>query len=245
MTQCIPVTLNSKESTEMINNYQTTVVTDASKGGNIMRIQEREPAKGFHVEDIWGNSINLADYAGKYVLLSFFRFASCPYCNLRVHRMIVRHQAYREQGLEMLAVFESPRKTMLRYVGGRQQASFPIIGDPKNELYRLYGLETSWRKLVKTFLTPSSFLKTVGEGFYATFVKGFWPGKIDASIHRMPADFLIGPDKVIMKAYYGNYPGDHLPFEEIEQLLKSTSSQNDLPHRDNALRLQTEASSVS
>jgi thioredoxin-dependent peroxiredoxin len=83
-----------------------------------------------------------------------------------------------------------------------------------NHLYRLYGREKSWRRLVTTFVTPWSALATIREGFYATFVKGCWPGKIDAGIHRMPADFLIGPHQVVKKAYYGTYPGHHLPFEE-------------------------------
>jgi peroxiredoxin Q/BCP len=186
-----------------------------------MRIREGELAQGFHGEDIWDTPVNLADYAGKYVLLSFFRFASCPYCNLRVHRMIGRYEAYREKGMEMLAIFESPNETMRHYVG-KERAPFPIIGDPTNQLYQLYGLEKSWRKLFKTFISPKSLLATVREGLYATFLKGFWPGKIDAGVHRMPADFLIGPDQIVRKAYYGNYPGDHLPFEEIDQLLDTS-----------------------
>lgn len=44
----------------------------------------------------------------------------------------------------MIAVFESPRETMLRYVAGRMDAPFPLISDPEDHLYRLYGLEKSW-----------------------------------------------------------------------------------------------------
>src|SRR5690349_7169439 len=80
------------------------------------RIAAGQPAKGFQVDDIRGQPVRLADYAGRHVLLSFFRFASCPYCNLRVHRMIARYAAYHAQGLDMIAVFESPRDTLHRYV---------------------------------------------------------------------------------------------------------------------------------
>jgi hypothetical protein len=45
----------------------------------------------------------------------------------------------------------------------------------------------------------------------------------------MPADFLIRPDQVVKKAYYGKYPGDHLPFEEIDQLVASACRQTSSP----------------
>lgn len=196
---------------------------DSDRTDRAGRLTAGEPARGFKAEDLWGQPVRLADYAGRSVLLSFFRFASCPYCNLRVHRMIERHAAYRAQGLEMIAVFESPRESLQRYVG-KQQAPFPIIGDPANQLYRLYAVERSWWRLVKTFLSPRSAWTTMREGTYTAVVKGFRPGTIDAGIHRMPADFLIGPDQVVRRAYYGAFPGDHLPFEEIERLLPCTGA---------------------
>jgi hypothetical protein len=107
---------------------------------------------------------------------------------------------------------------MRRYVG-TQPAPFPLIGDPANHLYRLYAVERSWWRLLKTFLTPATALTTMRDGTYAAIVKGFRPGKIDAGIHRMPADFLIGPDQTVLRAHYGTFPGDHMPFEEIERLL--------------------------
>jgi hypothetical protein len=129
----------------------------------------------------------------------------------------------------MIAVFESPRESLQRYVG-HQPAPFPIIGDPTNHLYRLYALERSWWRLVKTFLRPRSAWTMIWEGTYATLVQGFRPGKIDAGIHRMPADFLIGPDQVVRRAYYGTFPGDHLPFAEIERVLPSVpASRTDAP----------------
>jgi hypothetical protein len=43
-----------------------------------LRLTDGEPARGFQMEDIGGQPVRLADYAGRHVLLSFFRFASCP-----------------------------------------------------------------------------------------------------------------------------------------------------------------------
>lgn len=183
------------------------------------RITEGERACAFRTMDIAGHVVDLADYSGRHVLLSFFRFASCPFCNLRVHRMIERYAAYRDAGMEIIAVFESLRETMLQYVAGRMDAPFPLIADPEDHLYRLFGLEKSWGKFAMAYLNPRTAAKRARDAAAAGFGKGFWPGKIDAAPHRMPADFLIGPDMVVRKAWYGTYPGDHLPFEMIERLL--------------------------
>lgn len=193
-----------------------TVRPDA---GEPTRVAEGERARPFRARDLTGNVVDLADYGGRHVLLSFFRHASCPFCNLRVHAMIERHPAYRDAGLALIAVFESPPETMRRFVAGRMDAPFPLIADPENRLYRLYGVETSWGKFALSWLDPRKFVKGARGAVAATFGKGFWPGKIDAAPHRMPADFLIGPDLTVRAARYGEYPGDHLPFETIDRLL--------------------------
>ena len=41
----------------------------------------------------------------------------------------------------------------------------------------------------------------------------------DGQPNLLPADFLLGPDLTIERAYYGRDIGDHLPFSEIEQFL--------------------------
>lgn len=189
--------------------------------GELTRIAEGARARPFRTTDIAGQVVDLAGYPGRHVLLSFFRFASCPFCNLRVHGMIERYPAYRDAGTEMIAVFESPRETMLQYVAGRMDAPVPLIPDPAGQLYRLYGLEKSWAKFAMSWLNPRTFVKSSRDAYAAGFGKGFWPGKIDAAPHRMPADFLFAPDLTVRAAWYGTYPGDHLPFEAIERLLPS------------------------
>ena len=89
-----------------------------------LRIKAGEKAREFSVKDIEGNPISLGDYQGKYVLLSFFRFASCPFCNLRVHRLSQRYDEWQAKGLEVIAVFESSSQTMQRFVG-KQAPPFP------------------------------------------------------------------------------------------------------------------------
>jgi len=50
-----------------------------------MKIKPGQPAKNFSSKDIAGNILSLKDYEGKRLMLSFYRYAACPLCNLRVH----------------------------------------------------------------------------------------------------------------------------------------------------------------
>lgn len=39
-----------------------------------------------------GSTFNLESMQGKRYIISFFRFASCPFCNLRVHELVKRFE---------------------------------------------------------------------------------------------------------------------------------------------------------
>lgn len=175
-----------------------------------MRLKEGAAAVDFSTADINGRPVALADYTGRYLLLSFYRFASCPFCNLRVQEMSRRHAEFQQQDLEMVAVFQSPPESIRRYVG-RQGPPFPIIADADRALYHAYGVETSWAGMARG--TVVRFPDLVR----AVFAEGFLPGSIEGEIQRLPADFLIGPDGRLRIAYYGRDIGDHLPLERLGQ----------------------------
>ena len=171
-------------------------------------------APAFHVEDAFGTSVALEGYAGNPLLLSFFRNGACALCNLQVHKLIERYPAYHRQGLAVIAVFESPRESILRSVG-RQDAPFPIIPDPQGALYARYGIENSAEKVKASMTNPSTeeARKEAEEsGFPLTAEEG-------SNFFRMTADFLIAPDQTIVEAKYADFVGDHLSFATIEQFL--------------------------
>lgn len=181
---------------------------------NITKLASGTLAPSFEAQDIFGNSINLKNYAGKFVLLSFFRNAACAICNLRVHKLIQKYPAYQKQGLEIIAVFESPRENMLQYVA-KQDAPFPLITNPDATLYNLYGVETSQEKLNATLAWETGkaiVAEAASLGFQLTPEEG-------SNFLRMPADFLIDPNGHIRHAFYSDLVGEHLPFETIEQAL--------------------------
>src|SRR4051812_35903536 len=171
-------------------------------------------APAFECEDVFGNPLSLGHYAGKGLLLSFFRNGACAMCNLQVHRLIGKYPEYQQHGLEIVAVFESPRASILQYVS-KQNAPFPIIADPQAALYDHYGVETSEEKVmapVDAEWRNQLIEEAKAIGFALTKEEG-------SNFFRLPADFLIGPDQRIMAVHYSEAVGTHLSFEEIETFI--------------------------
>jgi len=177
------------------------------------RLSAGDAAPEFATTDLFGNPIDLAAFRGTHVLLSFFRNAACAVCNLRVHRLIERQPTLQEAGVGTLVVFESAAEHLRRYVG-RQDAPFPIIGDPEGRLYHLYGVETSESKVARTVELPGTshvIAEAAAVGFPLTPEDG-------ANFLRMPADFLIGPTGTVLHAHYAQYVWDHVSLDTIEAL---------------------------
>jgi len=189
-----------------------------------MSLQPGAIAPAFQAADLWGNVVALSDYAGKPLLLSFLRNSACALCNLRVHQLIQRYPLYHEQGLEIVAVFESPAESMREYVG-RQDAPFTLLSDPEALLYDRYGLESSEEKIAATMAreeTKEQIAAAAAAGFQLTREAG-------SNFLRMPADFLIDPDGMIRHARYAQYVTDHLPFATIEAFLTEYAQARAVP----------------
>ncbi len=173
-------------------------------------------APTFQSVDLFDQPIDLANYRGRWLLLSFYRNAACALCNLRVHELIGQHAHYQEKGLDMLAVFESPRANLLQYVG-KQDAPFPIMGDPEARLYDLYRVETSESKVQATMAairTQDRVKEASAAGFELTQEPG-------SNFNRIPADFLIDPDGIIREAFYNERIGKHLDLAVVDTHLKA------------------------
>ena len=178
-----------------------------------MRLVAGQTAPAFRVVDIAGQPVALESYRGHSLLLSFYRYASCPFCNLRVHELIQRLPEFEEHGLSLVAVFQSSRIGILDYVG-KQRPPFPIIPDPAHRLYRHYGVESSLRGFA------AGFVQHLGKAMRSMRM-GFLPGPMDGIKTLIPADFLIAPDDAIRIAYYGRNISDHLSIDTLLQALRA------------------------
>ena len=177
-----------------------------------MRLNAGDRAIPFSAETIDGKVVSLDQFAGKPLLLMFYRYASCPMCNLRLRDFAVHYPELHQHGLEAVAFFHSPGRN-IRANAGKRYYPFHLVADPSYRVYRTYGIETSWLRFFLSMLLPSFYVDWIRAMRY-----GIWGG-VDWQMGKMPADFLIGPDVRLIRAHYGRDIGDHLSVKEIEDAL--------------------------
>ncbi len=174
-----------------------------------MRLKAGDKAPDFTAK-VWnGPDLKLSDFQGQKVWLAFFRYASCPLCNLRVRDIIRRHDEFKSKGLKVIGIFQSPLESFDEYVG-KQNPPFPLVSDPEEKLYKIYGLEAS----LGAFLSP----RNLAFGLEAAKA-GFMAVDPDGTKTRIPADFLIGPDGVIRDVFYGEIIADHIPIDRVDRFI--------------------------
>jgi thioredoxin-dependent peroxiredoxin len=184
-----------------------------------MRLRVGTSAPLFTAWDISGRRVSLAHYLGQGLLLSFNRAAVCPLCNIRIFHLIERSPRYQAQGLSIIAFFESSQEIAQAYLD-RLRSPFPIVADLQRQVYALYGLETSVLGTVRGSLRNSVYQEARDRGLgIADKLRGFLA--MDGRKFRMPADFLIGPDLRIRRAYYAHDAGDFLSFAEVDAFAAS------------------------
>jgi len=165
-------------------------------------------APAFRLTDIHTQPFDSENLKGKRYLLTFYRFASCPFCNLRLHQVINEYKKYADE-FEVVAVFDAKLENLQKYAP-RHQAPFPILADEDKSIHRLYQIEHSFLGVLKgmVFRFPSLML---------AMLKGYIPWRIKGEITAMPADFLIDENGIIQTAYYGKDEGDHIALHRVKQ----------------------------
>lgn len=174
-------------------------------------------APNIKTKDVKGEKINLKTLAkNQKVLLVFLRHAWCPVCNFRTHELIKNYQALKDKGYEVVVVYESKQEKLIDYVEDKS-LPYRVIADPEGELYKLYRVERSEKKLAASLKNPKTGeVYQAGTALYGdkkpTDYKA--EGEPEGSM-LIPADFVI-EGKTITTAYYGQFLGDHLAISDIK-----------------------------
>ncbi|MDX2136872.1 MAG: redoxin domain-containing protein [Chloroflexota bacterium] len=172
-----------------------------------MALMSGQLAPDFETTDIHGASIAVRDFRGRRLMLAFFRFAACPYCNLRVHELMSKANLWQDH-LPIIAVFQSPTETLLRH---RNLQNFParIIADPEMRLFHLYEGELSTAKFI------TGHFRRVPQWIQGVRAGAFDAGTTLGELRLVPAEMLIDEQGIIQRAYYGRDVTDHLPLRDV------------------------------
>lgn len=173
-----------------------------------MKLLAPLPAPALGLVDIHGRPIEIGG-RNRRTLLCFFRDAACPFCNFRVYELTHHHQALAALGLDVIAVFGSPREDVLHFIA-RHPRPFRIAADPQGETHARYGIERSLLRKLKAIVTR---VPTLLKGLRIVGLAGLNTNNL------LPADFLIDEEGRIVETWYGSDAGDRIPLERVELFL--------------------------
>jgi len=99
-----------------------------------MRLTSGAKVINISLPAIDGSIFDMESLNGNPFMLSFLRFASCPFCNLRVNELVRRFGEFSDD-FTIVAIFDSPLDNLTRHAEGHE-APFPVLADESNQYYR-------------------------------------------------------------------------------------------------------------
>ena len=176
-----------------------------------MRLNKGDVIENLELPSTQGDTFNIEDLAGKKAIITIYRFATCPFCNLRINEFSKRHDELGDN-FEIIAIFDSPLDFLIKS-SKKHNAPFKILADENFDYFKKYDVEQSaWKFLVGSTLGFFRLLKA--------FAKGYIPMQMKGSMRTVPVDILINADGTIETAYYAKNTTDHLSFDEVKTFSK-------------------------
>ena len=111
-----------------------------------MRLNLGALAPDFAAESIGGRWVSLTQLRGRPVLLKFYRFATCPICNLHMHRFIQEYHMVSDAGLTTIVLYHSPADKLAE--SQDYATPFDLVPDVDKTIFRAYGVERGLRGFV-------------------------------------------------------------------------------------------------
>ena len=91
------------------------------------QLEVGDDAPNFILPAIDGTLFEMSNFKGKRVILTFFRFSTCPFCNIRINRILKRWEEFDDDTL-MVGVFDAKidelKKSMKRH-----NPPFSVVAD--------------------------------------------------------------------------------------------------------------------
>ena len=143
---------------------------------------------------------------GKKYLVTFFRFATCPFCNMRLSELSHIRDELGEE-FEIVAIFEAELEH-LKKQANKHTRKFPILADKNRKYYELFDVKKSLGGMLKGMVLR---LPTLIRAMF----KGYFPHEVSSRFLTMPLSLLVDEKGIIQLVYAGKDEGDHLPLEQI------------------------------
>lgn len=153
----------------------------------------------------------LSDLIYKRTFLVFSRFWGCSLCQLDLQEYKERYQDFKNKDVNIIVVLQS-QKSEIEEQTKDKPFPYPIVCDPDEELYKLYGVIPAKNKLGLASGRAISKLLKAKE-------KGIQSGKKEGNPLQLPAYFLMNQHGIIEIAHYGKDAGDIPAVEDMLEML--------------------------
>ncbi|MAY04806.1 MAG: hypothetical protein CMB25_04290 [Euryarchaeota archaeon] len=170
-------------------------------------IQTGDASPQFSLPAIDGSTFNMSDMQGKRVILTFFRFSSCPLCNMRIRSIIQRWDEFSNDAV-MVAVFDAKIGELQKRMK-KHNAPFIIVADETYEEFNKSGVKKSFFKFMwGAMRSPLTLLKAT--------LRGYVPLTMSISkLSTIPVDILIDEEGKVVEAHYCKDTADHISLDRM------------------------------
>lgn len=104
---------------------------------NTLKVGDKVP--GFVSKDQDGNTISLADYSGKKLIVFFYPKASTPGCTAEACNLRDNYKELQSQGFELLGVSADSEKRQTNF-RNKYEFPFPLLADEDHTVINTFGV---------------------------------------------------------------------------------------------------------
>jgi len=191
-------------------------------------------APDFSLMDVNNSTHTLSQHSGRKVMLSFYRSAKCPLCNYAIDELTGRYKKLAwAANLDVIAVFQSATENIDKFIlktridgsskeERRSQFPFVVLSDSEQETYAKYGAEKSVRGFVKGSVNVLRGTTECKKYVRCHYQKCGY--HLENFTTRLPSDFLIDEDGIIVDCFHAKAINEHIPLDRIDKFLLGESS---------------------
>ena len=179
---------------------------------NMPKLKIGDPAPDISLPAIDGTTFEMSSMKGRRVIFTFFRFSSCPFCNIRINRIMKRWDEFPEDTV-MVGVFDAEVSDLAKRMA-KHNPKFTIVADESYQHFLAHGVEKSTtRVMLAPLRAPLTTLEAI--------LRGYIPMTMSMSkMSTIPVDVLIDEEGKVVEAHYCRDTVDHLPIDRLISFAK-------------------------
>lgn len=197
--------------------------TKVTAGNNNKMVGIGDEAPDFELQDEEGRVHKLSSFRGRRVILSFFRYASCPVCLYNIDRLKQQEAMLERAGIVTLCIFRSTPEMVKRAIKRTNNEDTHTLSNVTGSVYNKFQVKRLSEIAVmksKFSLMPKILMK--GGKYYPYLdmkMRSEDKEGVDAAMKQLPADFLIDENGIIVDYLRSKKPNDYMSFDRIEAFI--------------------------